>query len=236
MENIIYSAIIGNYDTLKEPQVYTPGWRYICFTDNKDLTSEVWTIVQIDTIKELEGLDDIRKARYIKIMFHKMFFSAGITIWHDANMYINCNLDDFVKRFYKGVFTTLSHPDRNCIYKEAIACCRLQKDDMQIIFNQMDHYFDQGYPEENGLAATGILIRELSVFNISICERWWKEIKQWSRRDQLSFNYAFERTQSEFTEDLPMVRETFGDQNYSTIPFYTIISHFIIKKHDGQKL
>ena len=30
---VVYTCISGNYDTLDEPRVVTPGWEYICFTD-----------------------------------------------------------------------------------------------------------------------------------------------------------------------------------------------------------
>ena len=40
---VVYTCISGNYDTLKDPTVVTPGWEYICFTDQK-VISNVWTI------------------------------------------------------------------------------------------------------------------------------------------------------------------------------------------------
>ena len=46
----IYTYIIGGYDSVKEPKVVTPGWDYICVTDNPNLKSEVWNIVNINNL------------------------------------------------------------------------------------------------------------------------------------------------------------------------------------------
>lgn len=234
MNNIIFTAIIGNYDTLKDPLIFTPGWKYVCFTDNKSLRSDVWAIVQVDNIPELKDLDDVRKARYLKIMFHKFFFSAGITIWHDASMQVNCDLDWFINNYYSGSFTTLSHPDRNCIYKEAVACCKLKKDDVKTISSQMDYYWRDGYPEQHGLAATGLLIREVSEFSIALSERWWREVSGYSSRDQLSFDYVMDESLREWSVANNKKYDIAKRLLYTTIPFYVLLNHFILNKHNGR--
>lgn len=218
---VIYSCIINNHDTLKDPLVFTEGWDYICFTDDPDLKSDVWTIVQLDTLLIPDGLDDVRTARYIKIMFHEMFQYDCLTIWHDASMQINCNLDWFVSTFYKEVFTTMDHPDRNCIYNEALACYKLGKDDKETISNQMDFYWAGDYPRHNGLSATGILIRENTEYNREVCKRWWTQIKNYSKRDQLSLDYVVYRYDP-------------NRRSFKTFPFYVLMNHFILNKHNGR--
>jgi hypothetical protein len=56
--------------------------------------------------------------------------------------------------------------------------------------SQVGRYEFSGYPHNNGLVETGVLLRrkqpEVATFN----ERWWAEIRQGSLRDQLSFNYV----------------------------------------------
>ena len=46
---VIYTAIFGDYDTLKEPLVITPGWKYICYTD-QDFESKVWEIKKVKLV------------------------------------------------------------------------------------------------------------------------------------------------------------------------------------------
>ena len=63
----IYTVLTGGYDDLLEPEFVTPGWDYICVTDNKELTSSVWRFVYIE---DLLGLDYIRLSRYYKCLNH----------------------------------------------------------------------------------------------------------------------------------------------------------------------
>jgi len=216
---IIFTAIIGNYDRLNEPVVYTPGWEYICFTDTPDLVSEVWTIVDISDYPALQGLDDIRKARYIKINFHK-FIKAEYSIWHDASMWIMCNLDEFWSNYYHNQFTILQHPDRDCAYNEVTACMRLRKDSNEVMTKQMNFYWKQGFPMNIGLAASGIILRKRNKHTIEFCENWFDEIRRHSTRDQLSFNYT----------------AWYNEFNFSYIPFYTIFSHFMLNKHNARPI
>jgi hypothetical protein len=67
----------------------------------------------------------------------------------------------------------------------------LKKDDPEIMLNQVNKYKIEGYPVHNGLAAcTIILRRHNSPEIVKLGEDWWTEIKNNSKRDQLSFNYV----------------------------------------------
>jgi hypothetical protein len=65
MDKVIYTAIFGPYEELKEPTVITPGWKYICFTD-QPLKSNVWNVNQV---KHGDLLSSQRRARQYKILF-----------------------------------------------------------------------------------------------------------------------------------------------------------------------
>ena len=93
----------------------------------------------------------------------------------------------------------------DCIYEEAENLLRLHsigrhKDDPELIKKQVSGYKKEGYPKHNGLAVTQVLIRKHMEYDvIETMERWWNEIKNNSRRDQLSFNYAAWKTGLEFS-------------------------------------
>ena len=59
----IYTAFTGDYDTLKEPEVIDENCDYICFTDNPNLESDTWKIIQMDE----STLDNNRKAKQYNI-------------------------------------------------------------------------------------------------------------------------------------------------------------------------
>ena len=40
MKKVVFTFIINGYDTLKDPTIVTPGWDYLCFSD-EGLSSEV---------------------------------------------------------------------------------------------------------------------------------------------------------------------------------------------------
>ena len=66
----VYTSIIGEYDFLNEVECVDEECEYFCFTDNANLSSDTWRIVDISKNEELTGLDDTRKARYIKTHPH----------------------------------------------------------------------------------------------------------------------------------------------------------------------
>ena len=61
---VIYTAIIGDYDTLKEPEYIDENCDYICFTDNWELTSDIWQI----RLVENTSLDSTRLQRMYKVL------------------------------------------------------------------------------------------------------------------------------------------------------------------------
>ena len=115
------------------------------------------------------------------------------SIWVDGSVVIKTenfyNLARYILKNNEMAF--LKHPDRNCIYEEMKICIEPQKDDQKIITQQIKGCKREGYPEKNGLIAGGIIFRRNKSQKVKIInEEWWREIKQKSLRDQLSFNYV----------------------------------------------
>lgn len=175
--NYIYTAIFDGYDELKEINLM-PGWEAICFS-NVDIKSESWKIVKIEKSDKI--------FRQIKIQPDKFLPPHEKSIWIDGNLEMLYPLKWFAKR--NGLWM-MRHPDRDCIYKEAQACIELKKDREEIIRDQVDHYRAVGYPENNGLIATGVIVRTNDERNRELGEKWWAEVQKYSVRDQLSFNYV----------------------------------------------
>lgn len=177
MNKVLYTCITNNYDRLRE--VDAPGWTKLCFTDNPELKSETWEVVQIQEPHPLIH-------REIKICPHR-FFSFDAALWIDGRTQVTCDLNNFVDG--KTGIWVMEHPVRDCIYQEAIACIDQQKDDPIVIRQQMDRYIAEGYPEHNGLCATGIIYRTNNLITRKCMEEWYQEVLYHSVRDQLSFNY-----------------------------------------------
>jgi hypothetical protein len=175
----IFTAIFGPYDQLKDPLVITPGWDYVCYT-NQDFKSDIWKIKKINPPGDAR-----RAARFIKINFFNFIFS-GKSIWIDGSFTINCDLDKFWNENFKGEMTCIKHPIRNCIFEEGAACISLGRGEKELIEKQLLSYTGN-VPKGNGLIQSGILMRQRTRGVIKVCEEWFNEIENYSSRDQISF-------------------------------------------------
>lgn len=192
-----YTFIFGAYDDLKAPSIVTPGWDYICFTDDSTLRSDVWD-VRLSRRRGFDRkLDQKKFAMKHMILFHRLLNGYDLSLSVGAQVELNCNLDDLMEEQFRSSDDMMIcvHPERDCIYDEARACRNFLLDDPKRIDAHMKRYRRAGYPENNGLFATGIIARRHNRPNVrSMCEFWWKEYRTGSRRDQLSLNYAIWRS------------------------------------------
>ena len=76
---VIYTAFTGNYDELKEPEFIDENCDYVCFTENPDLESDTWEIVQM----EKSTLDDNRKAKQYKLFANRYFSNYKYSLFPD---------------------------------------------------------------------------------------------------------------------------------------------------------
>ena len=177
----VYTAITGRTDALAAPGAIPPGWRCVCFSDSEDHPE--WETRQPSG----ESLDPVRRARLHKLMPHTLFPDAEISLWIDGNVSVECDLDSLVEAHLGDCDIAFhAHPQRDCIYDEAVACLRRGKDDPEAVLQQAVGYALDGHPRHAGLVATAVVLRrhtpEIAAFN----ERWWKELESGSHRDQIS--------------------------------------------------
>ena len=90
MKKAVYNVITGGYDELHDPKIITPGWDYICFTDNNNLRSEIW---DIRVIEKDPNLCDAKNAKKITALFHKYLPDYDLTLYTVGYAVISCDLD-----------------------------------------------------------------------------------------------------------------------------------------------
>lgn len=188
-KGVVYSAITGNYDNVKAPEFVNPEWDYILFTNNPNITSDIW---EVRFLENKEMLDNVRLARHVKIMGHEYLSEYDYSIWVDGKLRIKDNLRECIEKYRrKEPLLCFNHYINDCIYKEFEMCVAMKKDDPLVMERQMMSYKDENYPEHNGMIDSAILIREINNEKLhSVMETWWNQVRNGSRRDQLSFNYA----------------------------------------------
>lgn len=181
----IYTALFGNYEELKEPLVITPGWDYICFTD-QDIKSDIWMVIKF-THKDNTNVE---AARYFKIKNASSYmWDYKCSIWVDASFTINCDLNEFWDKKFKGGITAFRHPIRNCVYKEIATCIKNNRANPESLLRQKSIYINRGLPPAMGLAQTGILLRESTEEVLKFSDFWYSQIRL-STRDQIGLAYA----------------------------------------------
>lgn len=185
--SVIYSVLIGDYDSFEDIKYQGPHSEQILFT-NQDIILQNWSVVKVDDFNANNKLI----SRKYKILTHNFLSGYEKSLYIDANM--NISSIDLTYCFdllnnHKILF--FRHPSRNCIYDEAIAVLTLRKDWLHSVKPQMSRYIRSEYPKKNGLILGGFILRNHNIPLVKkIMEEWFNEVNLYSYRDQLSYNYV----------------------------------------------
>lgn len=189
---VIYTAIVGQYEQIVQPQVIHPDFDYILFTNN-DIKEESIGVWQIKGIP-YQNTDNTRVARWVKTHPEQLLGDYTYSIWMDANMQIlSESFYDYVFKHIKSnvLVSSMWHNQRNCIYDEIVAVAYYELENEHVLIDWLRFLLKEKYPQHNGLFETGVLFRSHSSDIIAkMDDLWWSIIDNYSRRDQLSFNYV----------------------------------------------
>lgn len=169
MRVLVYSAVFGSYDSLKD----FPSQSITC--DFKRFT-------------EPHGLKTPRlESRWYKLNPPQDY---DYTIWIDGSIRV-------ISRFFaeymidqaRDRWSLFKHPWRNCIYQEASKSHDMKKYHGEPILAQALAYRQEGMPEDWGLYANGVLCRAKG-WGQDLNREWWEEQQKWSVQDQISLPYV----------------------------------------------
>lgn len=184
MKVAIYTCITGEYDNLAVPVTVDPRLDYFFFTDKSRHTEFPWNLVAID-LPQLCAKD---KNRFVKMHPHKFLSEYDITIYIDGSIQIVGDIYSLILHTVnsKEEIFLYEHPERNCIFREGMACAHYSHDWIWTIASQMRKYRKDGYPADNGLFEAGVIIRKNTNTVSSLMNMWWNEYCSGAKRDQLS--------------------------------------------------
>ena len=104
MKNVVvYTAIFGDYDFLYEPTVTPDNVDFICFTDNKNMESDIWKIRNVLPLYNNSELKNphVRNARKYKSLPHRFLSEYEYSVWVDGNATtrgdVNTLIDNYLK-------------------------------------------------------------------------------------------------------------------------------------------
>ena len=185
----IYTAFTGDYDTLKEPEVIDENCDYICFTDNPNLESDIWKIIQMGETT----LDNNRKAKQYKLLPHKYLKDYKYSFWLDGTFRIKGSIREYIYKNIRASSPMLCvvHTERDCVYEEYEASKIIPRYPRSVMEEQVNYYKSQGFPEKYGLGVMGAIFRKHNDSAvIKVMEDWWDENVRFTNQDQLSFAYV----------------------------------------------
>lgn len=187
-KTVVYTAVIGGYDTLKEPLFPDDNCDYVCFTDAPiQYYGRRWDVVTVNRSTD----DNSRDSRRLKILGHRWFGRYDKSVWIDAC----CRLKDLNGAVVDSLLgdsdaVFFSHPDRKCAFREAKACVDYGKFKDGDADSQLNRYREEGFPEGFGLSCGTFIIRRNTASAIEFSELWWKEFSGGCRRDQICLDYC----------------------------------------------
>ena len=185
---VVYTCLTGNYDVLSLPEYVDYNWDYVCFTDDEDLLRlkhyGVWKINSL----QFSELDDTRNSRWHKTHPHVLFPRYEESLWIDSNITIRSGW--IFSQFEKNTKMLIPlHFERDCIYDEGEAV--RHRDDERKIQEEIAFFKAQDFPRHYGLNETNCIYRRHNEDElVDIMEEWWKYIRNYSKRDQLSLSYV----------------------------------------------
>ena len=185
-ELVVYTAFTGDYDSLKEPDFVDDNTRYVCFTQNPDLKSDTWEIIQMED----STLDDNRIAKQYKVFPNKYFPDNKYSFWLDGSFKIVGSIREYVYKYINSPMLTVVHPERDCIFDEALSSIQFPRYSNYTILKQVEKYRNEGMPNHYGLPVLGAIFRQHNdPVIVDLMNQWWEEIINYTNQDQLSFTY-----------------------------------------------
>lgn len=183
---VVYTALFGNYDTLRDPSEHYANCKFVCFTDQNDIESDVWEFINV---VEADLPPNMMNRRY-KLLPHLYLQDFDQSLYIDSNITIVGDPTRLVRKYPGSKLVLPRHFERDCIFDEAIECVALRRGKFPNIAHQMDYYEKQGMPKHFGLGENNILLRSHNLPEIvELMDDWWRQINIHSARDQLSLAY-----------------------------------------------
>lgn len=190
----VYTCITGEYDNLKEIKNVEKNIDYYCFTNNKKIKSKTWNVVYIEDDK----ISNLLLARKTKILGSPIINEKyDIELWMDAAVEFVKPINDFIKHYLgkNDKLVCFKHGLRNSVEEEMDACLRFRKETIENIENLKEFYKCENYKYDNGLVESTVMIkRPKDKKVIETMNLWYDVVLNYTRRDQLSFNYAIYKT------------------------------------------
>ena len=234
----VYTCITGDYDDIKEIKNIEKGIDYYLFTNNKKISSNTWKVVYIED----KELSNVLLARKTKILGNDIVNKYDVALWMDAAVEFTKDINDFIRTYLKSNydFACFKHGIRSSILEEMDACLRFRKESIEKIDNLKSFYKKEKYNYDNGLIESTVYIKKPKNNEVKkTMDIWFDMVKNYTKRDQLSFNYAISKTNIKINWINQKVFDNdwfkWHEHNYSSLPQNYMIYFGNIDEYDYNK-
>jgi hypothetical protein len=189
----VYTVLIGEYELLNEQPISNQsGVDFICFSDNKNLTSKTW---DMRFTAPVFPMDFARSSRLIKICPHRFLGEYDLSLYIDNSIILKRTPEDILHDLMPDEETemvSIKHSFRETVLDEFLAVITAQLDDLNKVLEQLNAYslVSPDILNEKPLSNGFILRRHNNPRVIQVMEEWVAHVFRYSRRDQLSLNYC----------------------------------------------
>lgn len=190
MTACVYTAIAGDYESLKQAPL-VDDVDCIAFVDRP--FDPEWPIA---AGWELRPMEFHAPTHRMRAKFYKVFPTAVLpeydrSVWTDAS--VEWHGPWFIEQLLRQPsqdLLMLAHPERDCIYDEAVASLGMPKYDGEPLLDQVAMYWRARHPRHWGLWAGTVIKREHNDLVHDTMSDWWRHIQHWSIQDQLSLPFV----------------------------------------------
>lgn len=212
---IIYTVITGGKDELNE-DINAQGATLVCFTDNPELKSKNWEIKIIPRL-----FNDVRRdSRIPKMLPHIYFPETEYSLYVDANIINKVSIKKLIDEWLVDAdIAMFAHSTRNCLFKEAEECIRLELDSKDVIEAQIQRY--KNFEMNKGLYQGGVILRRHTNKIKQLNEMWFAEYCTGCKRDQISLPYCI--------ETLGITINAIDGHAYSH-PYFEMFNHVVLSE------
>ncbi len=184
---VVYTALFGDYDVLREPLFHPDNIDYFVITDREIPKNSLWMKSDLSGIPQEIRRDPVLCNRWCKMHPHVLFPGFRYSIYIDANIWVLSDLTPLIATLDRFPVAMFRHKHRDCVYEEVEACIRQKKADPASLKAHEELIRSHGIPEHWGLLEASVIPRKHGDLRcVSLMEAWWEAFRQNSKRDQIS--------------------------------------------------
>lgn len=203
---VIYTCIVGGFDSIIQPESVDDTYDYICFVEKGKTTESRIGIWQLREIP-FEHKNSRVLSRFPKLRPHIVLPEYEYSLWLDGNVSIKeKSLYGIIEeKINNGIkYSGLCHWGRDCAYEEAIGCANSRKEPFLSLLRTIHFLKRSNFPRHYGLYENNVIFRSHKDENIiKFDDMWWNLYLKYSNRDQLCHPFCYRECGLEFDYILP---------------------------------